>query len=170
MLHHYRFLVSIGMCGAAVLPAAAYAAGTTARTIAVTGYYGASCGSTVSGNASFGTLNPAANPTNTSYSVAISAIVTCSTQTPFGIWSALSSKANGSQRRMYNSTANAYLNYTLYLNQGAGTIMPTSTTSSGFTSLSGNPTNVSGIAVVLPSGQTLQAGHYQDDIVITVSY
>ncbi|OMJ32979.1 hypothetical protein BSZ14_05075 [Sphingomonas sp. Sph1(2015)] len=156
--------VAVGM---AASPAQA---GQAARSIRVTGYYGTTCGATMGSALNFGTLNPAQNPTNQSYTVGTTLSVTCSSSTNFGVWSALTTNASGTQRRMWNPLTNSFLNYTLYLNGSSNTVMPTSSSTSGYTAAPSVPQYISGIAATLASGQTLQAGHYEDNIVITVSY
>ncbi|MFN3777200.1 spore coat protein U domain-containing protein [Sphingomonas parapaucimobilis] len=162
-------------CGLGGVTSPAWA-GRAGRSIQVSGYYGTTCGATMGGVLNFGTLNPAQNPTNRTYTVGTTVSVTCSSTTTFGIWSALTTNASGTQRRMWNPVTNSFLNYTLYLDAPSGTVMPTSSTTSGYSLAPSNASGVSstlyvsGIAATLASGQALQAGHYEDNIVITVSY
>jgi spore coat protein U-like protein len=169
MAWSYRAILVIAMAAGAASAQQAEA-GTVGKSFQVSGYYGVSCSASIAGNFNLGLVNPAANPINTTYQASSAIVVNCASAIPFSVWSALSGNASGTQRRMYNANANSYLNYNLWLNYDSNYLMPTSSTTSGSTAIAGSPTYVSGVTVTVPSGQTLAAGHYQDNIVITVSY
>lgn len=126
----------------------------------------------------FGTITSNTSAVSTSDTL----IVSCSvgSATPFGVWAPLSANANGAQRRMKNNNASAgnYLNYNVFLGDTGSTGLPTTSTTTGYTSPAGTGTSGLSIATkvgvqlraTVPTGQTLTQGYYVDDLILTVSY
>ncbi|HUD31794.1 MAG TPA: spore coat protein U domain-containing protein [Variovorax sp.] len=143
--------------------------GTVSQMFNVTAKYQTACAVNNVSKIDFGTLVASSSPSNGTYSTSAQVIVACTSGTSFGIWIPLSSNANGTQRRMLNTTNNtSMLNYNLYLDNFA-TLAPTTQTTNNFLTWSNNAT-VYGIKARIPSGQTLAAGAYLDNIVVMVSY
>ncbi|MFV0921901.1 spore coat protein U domain-containing protein [Sphingomonas parapaucimobilis] len=163
---------TIPLLGLTMLGTSPAHAGSVARAFQVQAYYGVTCEASFAGSLNFGLINSQLNTSQSTFQTVGSMIVNCSSATPFGIWSALSANANGPQRRMFNAAQNAYLSYDLLYPSGPNSNQPVPTTqnTTGYTSLAGGQTYVSGIMARLSPGQSFQSGHYQDDIVITVSY
>jgi spore coat protein U-like protein len=126
----------------------------------------------------FGTITSNASPVTTSDTLVVSCSV--GSATPFGVWAPLSANASGTQRRMKNNNASAgnYLNYSVFMGATGSTVLPTTSTTTGYTSPTGTGTTGYSIATkvgiqlraTLPAGQTLTQGYYVDDLVLTVSY
>jgi spore coat protein U-like protein len=144
------------------------------KTVNIVARYNVTCAIAGVDPLKFGALAPGSS---TEILVTSALIVSCTGGTPFGVWVPLSSNANNSQRRMISSDSSGtkYISYNLYSNYAGRTLMPTQLTSTGYTSGSGGAwldyrATVVALEAVIPSGQTLSAGHYSDTIVVNVSY
>lgn len=158
--------------GAALCLAATAHAAVETDTMAVSATVTNECNLVVgSGGLAFGTID-VNNGSNVADDASVDLTLTCSTADAASASIAVGGGANldGSQRRMANSGATAYVNYDLYSDSGrntpisvGGTLNPTL----GDTHAGGAVVTIYGR---VPSGQSLSTGEYTDTVTITTTY
>lgn len=138
----------------------------TSYAFQITARYGTSCSIGSAAPINFGTLSFSSTPSGGTYSSATKVLVSCTANTPYGVWITLSSNADVSQRRMVNAAGN-FINYDLY-SDNFTTLVPTARSTSGYLG-SGAQDSVP-INARVKSGQTLNAGNYSDTIILNLSW
>jgi len=109
-------------------------------------------------------------PTNANVDSSTSVTVTCTPNIAFTLDIDTGLYGNGINRRVYNATANAYINYDVYKDPPRSQVWGTG----GAKNVSGN-SGVTGIVVVpvygrLASSAKLKAGNYNDTLTVTISF
>jgi spore coat protein U-like protein len=171
----FKKVACLAVIGAALASTGAHAAQQSA-TMAVSADITASC--TLATNplafGSFTTTNTTPSLGNGRY-LQTSAVVTCSSDSPFNVGIDYGANASGFQRRMFNGTT-GYMNYEVYVDgfgvNAFGTVSNYGTANNYNSPLTGNDVGPNTVPIygVIPQQSTPASGTYTDTLTVTVNY
>lgn len=109
-------------------------------------------------------------PTNANVDSSTSITIACTPNIPFTLDIDTGLYANGINRRVFNATANAFINYDVYKDPPRSQVWGTG----GSKNLAGN-SGATGLVVLpvygrLASSRNLKAGNYRDTLTVTISF